>query len=485
MNRDQMKKEFPAVDAEQKLVDYFVTRKQALKAPVDLWARIEKKLEEPVKTKRSSFLTNLSNLFARRPVFSAALAILVVLAMTAGGVWVGRGLGGGQGDSFQTFGSGGGVSSPPLVGIAPSNQEKGVPGIAVAPAPDLRSPALSPSGTPPPMPRAAVPPAPGVAAAASQESSASQTNVLDTAQRQVISTATMSIEVKAVGPAVDQLQAVAISLGGLVETLSRSGNASQEQASATIRVPQDQFSTALSRLESLGIVRSQSAGSQDVTQQFIDLNARLTSLQREEQSLLNLLSKANSVGDILTIERELARIRASIESTQGQLNYMKRRVDLATISVNLFTAARTVGQAPSASLTVEVNKVDQSVAAVKSLVAGVNGSLDQVIISTREGKETATLVMRVFRQDFARVVDALDNQGKVVQQDLREGTQPEAGAPLPEKPDSPVSVTFTQPQESWWSKWGIPIGGALAVVLLVFLLVFTYRSGRKAAEIRS
>jgi len=98
-----------------------------------------------------------------------------------------------------------------------------------------------------------------------------------------------------VSDSVDQVRAIAESLGGLVEQLSSSGNAEQAQATMTIRVPQDEFFTALERIEDLGEVQNRQVGSDDVSEEFIDLEARLASAQREETSLLGLLERANSV----------------------------------------------------------------------------------------------------------------------------------------------------------------------------------------------
>ena len=78
-----------------------------------------------------------------------------------------------------------------------------------------------------------------------------------TAQRKVISVASLSIEVELVEPAIGQARAIAESLGGFVEQLSSSGGANPPQADLTVRVPQPQFFRALERIEALGEVQSQ------------------------------------------------------------------------------------------------------------------------------------------------------------------------------------------------------------------------------------
>jgi hypothetical protein len=144
----------------------------------------------------------------------------------------------------------------------------------------------------------------------SPEENGSASSTLQTAQRMVISTASISVEVEMVPAATNEVRAIAESLGGFVEQLSSSGGSERQQAHMTIRVPQSQFFTALERIEALGEVQSRNLGSEDVSEQFIDLEARLKSAQREEQSLLSLLERAQQVSEVLTIERELSRVRS-------------------------------------------------------------------------------------------------------------------------------------------------------------------------------
>jgi hypothetical protein len=307
-------------------------------------------------------------------------------------------------------------------------------------------------------------------------------DILDTAQRQVISTASISLEVQAVDTAISQIQGIAESLGGFLEQMSSSGGEDAEQATVTIRVPQAQFFTAVDKLQALGKVQSQNVGTQDVTEQYIDLNARLKSAQEEEQSLLSLLDKTQTLSDIITLDQELTQVRSNIESIQGQLNYIERRVDLATIDVSLSTPAKEVGKAPSGSMTIEVHDVDATVATVKGLVSSVNGELDQVNISVNDGKETASLSLRVFRADFDRVMASIERQGKTRQKDVQEGITPNgAQTETTNKPDAPISLTLIETgTHGFWTSGNIKVvsitGGVVFAALLGFLYL-AYRSG--------
>ena len=173
------------------------------------------------------------------------------------------------------------------------------------------------------------------------------------------------MEVDEVPVAVAQVRTTAESLGGFVGQLSSSGGPERQQSTMTIRVPQAEFFTALEHIKSLGKVRSENVGSEDVTERFIDLEARLRSALREEESLLSLLDKANQVSEILSIERELSRVLSDIERAQGQLNFLERRVDLSTVTVSLFPPDAEVAEPPSGSLTIEVSDVSRSVEGIQ------------------------------------------------------------------------------------------------------------------------
>ena len=158
--------------------------------------------------------------------------------------------------------------------------------------------------------------------------------MLDVVGRKIIYSAWISLEVRDVDVAVSQLQAIAEEFGGYIAHMSVSKK-EVKTGSVTLRVPQTEFYKAIERIEQLGEVKDKNVKSEDVTERYIDLKARLENAQREEQRLLELLDKAYDVEDMLNIERELSRIREQIEVYTGQLRYLESRVNYATITVNL------------------------------------------------------------------------------------------------------------------------------------------------------
>jgi hypothetical protein len=325
------------------------------------------------------------------------------------------------------------------------------------------------------------PAAMGVPAPADRSGRDDASTALQTAQRQVISTASITIEVAEVQFASGEVRRIAESLGGFVEQLSISGGSNSQQANITIRVPQDKFFIAVERLKDLGEVQNQNLGSEDVSDRFIDLKARLNSAEREERSLLSLLDKNLKVGEILSIERELSRIRSDIERFQGQLNFLERRVDLSTISVFLFPPTERVAQPPSGSLTVESSEVSARVTEIKNKVASLEGMVDRAFLSVRDGRERADISLRVFPEDFDETMKFLEETGVVRSKEVREGAAPREGETARAKePNAQISISLVEPEES--SNTGLiigiaaPIGGILLAALLGFL---SYRIGRR------
>ena len=306
---------------------------------------------------------------------------------------------------------------------------------------------------------------------------------LQTNQRRIISNASVSIEVETVEAAIDQVRSIAEGLGGLVEHLSSFGSDGNQQANITLRVPQDQFFTAVDRIEELGKVSARNLGSEDVSEQFIDLEARLKSSLREEESLLSLLERANQISETLSIERELSHIRADIERVQGQLNFLERRVDLATISVSLFRPGSRLPEPPSAIMVIEESNVSDRVSEVKNLTATLNGEIDQVLLSTKDGRERADISLRVFPQNFEQVMNVLENQGKIVSRNVREGfTSARTEDVPPENPNSRIEVSFTEPVSSSYLWLQILIALALVGIILAVAFYLTFRAGRNRTD---
>ena len=155
--------------------------------------------------------------------------------------------------------------------------------------------------------------------------------------RSVILTANIALKASDPWATADVAQSVAIGLGGDVIGLNESGTQDNRSATLTIRVPSQQFTEALRRLRALDAeVVSSTVNGQDVSDQFVDLKARLAAKQAEEQRYLALLARPdNKIDDILKIDAVLVTVRTQIEQLQGQVNSIDKRTQFSTITVSI------------------------------------------------------------------------------------------------------------------------------------------------------
>ena len=108
-----------------------------------------------------------------------------------------------------------------------------------------------------------------------------------------------------------------------------------QSASITIRVPADAYDNVLAQLDGVGKFDSQSSMTSDVTEEFTDLEARLRNLEATEARYLELLQKATTIPDILTLQDRINAVRLEIERVQGRMNLLNDLTEMATIVVQL------------------------------------------------------------------------------------------------------------------------------------------------------
>lgn len=156
----------------------------------------------------------------------------------------------------------------------------------------------------------------------------------DLAERKVIKTGEVTLEVPAVGTAVGQLRALALSLDGYVSD-SRTGT-EHDAATITLRVPADRFDEALQRLHAMdGDVKAEATKDEDVTSSIVDLEARIRNLQASEQQYRVLLGRAQKIDDILAVQSRLDDVRGQIEQLSAQLKQLNNLAALSTLTVTL------------------------------------------------------------------------------------------------------------------------------------------------------
>ena len=157
--------------------------------------------------------------------------------------------------------------------------------------------------------------------------------------RSVILTANIAMRANDPWAVADKAEAVAAGLGGEVIGLNQSGSKDSRVASLTIRVPSARFTEALRQLRALdGDVTSSTVDGKDVTDQFVDLKARLTAKQAEELRYNALLARAATIDEILKIDAALSNVRTQIEQLQGQVNSIASRTRFSVITMSITPA---------------------------------------------------------------------------------------------------------------------------------------------------
>lgn len=109
----------------------------------------------------------------------------------------------------------------------------------------------------------------------------------------------------------------------------------QYGARMTLRVPENRFEAALEQLENLGKVTNIQTELEDITMEYVDLESRLNNQEAQEKRLTEILDMAETVEDVLEIEKELSRARGEIESMTARLTRLKDQVTYATINVSM------------------------------------------------------------------------------------------------------------------------------------------------------
>jgi hypothetical protein len=101
-----------------------------------------------------------------------------------------------------------------------------------------------------------------------------------------------------------------------------------------VRIPTDTFDLFLEAVSKLGVPESRNQTAQDVTEEFVDLEARIANQKRLEERIVGLLEETKgTIKDVIEVERELGRVRGEIEKMEGRLRFLTNRAELTTVTV--------------------------------------------------------------------------------------------------------------------------------------------------------
>ncbi len=154
-------------------------------------------------------------------------------------------------------------------------------------------------------------------------------------ERMIVRNGDMSLVVEDVSRAQEEIAGLAGRLGGWVVNSNIYGE-EEKRGWISIRIPSDKFDQALDELRALAVrVTSESTNTQDITEEYVDLESRLRNAEAAESQYLALLDRAEEVEDILRIYESLSQIRYEIEQIKGRMQYLEQISAMSMISINL------------------------------------------------------------------------------------------------------------------------------------------------------
>lgn len=156
------------------------------------------------------------------------------------------------------------------------------------------------------------------------------------ADKKIIKNGQLDIRVKSADETVAKLHDIAKKFSGEVASSNVSSYGNREKSGVVVvKVPVAEFDGAMREVRNIATqVTNENTSGSDVTAQYIDLSARLKNKRAQEGALQTLLGKAEKVGDVINVTRELGTVRGEIESLEGQLRYLSSQTDMATITIS-------------------------------------------------------------------------------------------------------------------------------------------------------
>ncbi|GAP64002.1 hypothetical protein ARMA_2425 [Ardenticatena maritima] len=159
--------------------------------------------------------------------------------------------------------------------------------------------------------------------------------------RKIIKTGSMTLEVDDVFDTLDQITLLATHYGGYMVASRTWYEGEYAYAQLTLAVPVDQFEQAVAQARRLGKVLDEAISSEDVTDQYVDLEARIQNLEATAARIRAFLDEAQTVEEALRVNAELSRVEAELERLKGQRQALEKRTAFSTLQVTLQPALPT------------------------------------------------------------------------------------------------------------------------------------------------
>lgn len=235
--------------------------------------------------------------------------------------------------------------------------------------------------------------------------------------RKLIRTVSLSLETKEFDSVLTNLSTKTTELGGYIETSSVNGNSyshhSTRYASYVIRIPVNKLNEFVEVVSELGNVTQKNESVEDVTLRYIDVESHKKALETEQERLLELLSKAENMEEILTIESKLSDIRYEIENYESQLKTMDNQIDYSTVSVYVDEVERVTDTGEKGFFEEIKERFGNSLYVVargiRGLVIGILGSLPILIVCGGVIAVVVIVVRKILKKRNMRKEDRTQN----------------------------------------------------------------------------
>ena len=154
--------------------------------------------------------------------------------------------------------------------------------------------------------------------------------------RQIVRNGTADLEVKSVAEAFESVRQIAVAANGSIADSTYTGSGDAQSASLTLRVPVDRFGDVVAKLREVAVeVRTITTGSNDVTDEYTDIEATIRNLRAVETQDTQLLGRTGTIAEVLQVQDRLNQVRLQIDRTEARRQSLSSRAAMSTITVLL------------------------------------------------------------------------------------------------------------------------------------------------------
>ncbi|MFN2188152.1 MAG: DUF4349 domain-containing protein [Candidatus Promineifilaceae bacterium] len=168
------------------------------------------------------------------------------------------------------------------------------------------------------------------------DSNRSALKIGEAQERLIIRTGNLDVVIQDTEESLSEIARMAERMGGWVVSSNVYQRGEAKEGRIIIRIPAEQFDAGINEIKEAAIeVQSESTESQDVTEEFVDVEARLANLESTARRVRSFLEDADNVEEALAVNQELSRLEGEIESLKGRRNYLSQSAAFSSLSVNL------------------------------------------------------------------------------------------------------------------------------------------------------